>query len=141
MSKVIGMSGKRFGKLFVVGQVASDEYGAAMWVCRCGCGNVSVVRGYSLRNGDIQSCGCSRMTVQGQYGSKVHRAWKSMLARCNNSKHKLYPLYGGRGIAVCKRWLAFDKFYSDMGDCPDGMRLVRVNLKKGFTASNCQWAE
>jgi hypothetical protein len=31
-----------------------------MWNCVCKCGNTSVVRGTSLRNGSVRSCGCSR---------------------------------------------------------------------------------
>ena len=29
-----------------------------MWLCKCDCGNNTVVNGYHLKNGHIQSCGC-----------------------------------------------------------------------------------
>ena len=37
---------------------ASD--GCIMWKCKCDCGNIHFVNTNSLKNGDIQSCGCQR---------------------------------------------------------------------------------
>ena len=50
--------GMRYGSLTVI-ERSENVGGAAMWVCRCDCGNVVVVAGYSLRRG-AKSCGCRR---------------------------------------------------------------------------------
>lgn len=53
------MVGQRFGKLTVIEQ-SKDECGCVKWVCQCDCGNITVVRGSSLRSGGTKSCGCKR---------------------------------------------------------------------------------
>jgi hypothetical protein len=62
-SKLIDLSGQRFGRLRVVARSPSDKRGAARWFCRCDCGNGSlrqpvIVRADKLRLGETQSCGC-----------------------------------------------------------------------------------
>lgn len=52
---------KQFGKLTVKNKTdlrASD--GCIIWECQCDCGNIHYVNTNSLKNGDIQSCGCQR---------------------------------------------------------------------------------
>lgn len=73
-------------------------------------------------------------------GTRTYFAWRSMRARCNNPNHSAYANYGGRGIAVCKRWESYDAFYADMGEVPEGMSLDRKNTNKGYSPSNCRWA-
>ena len=52
-------------------------------------------------------------------GTKVYRAWCSILSRCYNLNYTNYKNYGGRGITACKRWVnSFPNFYNDMGNPP-----------------------
>lgn len=132
-------SGSVYGRLTVVSREGSDRYGASMWRCRCSCGNETKVRGQSLKNGDIQSCGCAKETVQGRYDTGSYRSWKAMMFRCFNLKSKSYKSFGGRGITVCERWKDFNNFFADMGERPEGAELVRLDTEKNYELSNCRW--
>lgn len=62
-----------------------------------------------------------------------------MLTRCTNPKDHKYPLYGGRGIQVCWRWLNFENFYADMGARPARTTLGRLDNDGDYEPSNCEW--
>lgn len=56
--KAIDETGNRYGKLVVIERQNIPGEGRARWLCRCSCGNTTVVDGRSLRNGNTRSCGC-----------------------------------------------------------------------------------
>lgn len=63
--RIPDMIGRRFGSLTVVLQ-GGDELTKKgtryiRWVCKCDCGRTILVRGTSLRNGHVSSCGCLRV--------------------------------------------------------------------------------
>ena len=58
MSKVIDLTGQRFGRLVVLERAENNNYGQAQWLCLCDCGNKKIINGGSLRKGATKSCGC-----------------------------------------------------------------------------------
>ena len=62
MSRLIDLSGQRFGKLTVIERAESSKQPSGQtktkWRCRCDCGTEIVVLGYCLKSGNTQSCGC-----------------------------------------------------------------------------------
>ncbi|MFD1432877.1 hypothetical protein [Lacticaseibacillus yichunensis] len=58
--KRINLTGKRFGRLVVVGFSGQASNGNALWQCQCDCGKTMVTEGYRLRHGLTSSCGCYR---------------------------------------------------------------------------------
>lgn len=62
MSALKDLAGQRFGRLLVVAR-AENYKTAAQWSCRCECGNVKVIQGYSLRAGTTTSCGCRQREI------------------------------------------------------------------------------
>lgn len=49
-------------KLTVIQEAKSKE-GRAYWLCKCDCGNTTIVSGKNLRNGNTKSCGCLQKDV------------------------------------------------------------------------------
>jgi len=56
----IDLSGKKFGMLKVVEPYDKTKKGMR-WLCKCDCGNKSVVRSDHLRSGHSKSCGCQKI--------------------------------------------------------------------------------
>lgn len=144
------MKGQVFGRLTVL-ERDSFASGKTRWLCRCECGQSTVVIGQLLRNGKTRSCGCLRSdraaetaTKHGGYvgrkPTRTMRIWKNMIQRASNPNCPMYSRYGGVGIGVCESWQTFEGFLLDMGQAPDGLTLERVDNSKGYGPDNCKWA-
>lgn len=72
--------------------------------------------------------------------TRTHQAWTNMLTRVRNPKATQAQHYSQRGITVCERWLVFENFLADMGECPAGLTLERRDNSKGYGPDNCYWA-
>ncbi len=61
--KVENMLGKKFGKLTPIERTGSDNFGRAVWLCKCDCGNMKKMASHNLKSA-FSSCGCNRRQVR-----------------------------------------------------------------------------
>ena len=157
MSRCIDLTGERFGILTVKERSGTSVHNAALWLCKCDCGNEIIVTSNNLRTGHTKSCGCVRRKKTSEWlkqnnykhgGSRtrLYRVWWGMKARTENQSNSHYKYYGARGIKVCDEWQDFSAFRSwalangynekaDFGDCT----IDRIDVDKGYAPDICRW--
>ena len=157
---IIDITGETFGRLTVLRLVETGQP-EARWECACLCGGTTIVRGWNLRSGNTQSCGCLTVEVATNRGyterpalkhghtpggkpSPTYMSWLAMRRRVNNPNETNYHNYGGRGITIDPRWqpkgTGFPAFLADMGERPEGTSLDRIDVDGDYTPSNTRWA-
>lgn len=135
------LAGKRFTKLLVINSYRVD-FGNQKYVyvseCQCDCGKIFFSRTSNL-GVSTNSCGCMQIEwriqsfkTHGLSNTKSYKFWSKMIERC------LYS--GDKNIPLSKEWRDIRNFYRDMGECPKGHALKRLNNSKGYCKSNCCWA-
>lgn len=91
------LTGKRFGKLFVVGLSSDNEKtikdGQKRWECKCDCGNTAYILTNTLLSGSAKGCGCligknlsEKSNLRDLTGQKFGRL--TVLKRAENIQYK-----------------------------------------------------
>lgn len=146
MAKFIDLTGRQFGKLFVIKRGPNNRFGTAMWICKCECGNEIIARSGDILKKEGSSCGCSRFKHRGAH-TRLFNVWYGMKQRCVYKKHNRYHNYGAKGIKICDEWLNDYAAFRDWalvngydekakrGECT----LDRIDVDGDYEPSNCRW--
>jgi hypothetical protein len=133
--KFIDRTGQEFERLRVVYYVGRKGI-RTLWLCKCRCGNYTVVSSDNLAQRRTRSCGCLLNEVSAAGIARRHGGSKTPLYV---SWTNMLQNYRRR---VCGRWKGpdgFVNFSTDMGKRPAGMVLGRKDYTLGWTPENCAW--
>ena len=140
------LTGKRFGRLKVLGRSHQNKKHKWYWLCICDCGREVAVVGVDLKSGHTQSCGClqrERTTKHGLRKTSLYSTWSDMNSRCYNPKVPEFHNYGGRGIRVCNEWkqsaTAFLNWALTKG-YKKGLTIERKDNDGNYEPNNCKFA-
>lgn len=149
--RTIDHVGRTYHRLTVIAVVAMHKQpngsSKGRVLCRCVCGAEKEVLVCNLKNrmSPVKSCGClqveTRLATPRTHGmgyTRTYKIWGKVVGRGTGKDQK--EKYFDKGIRVSEDWRKFENFFRDMGECPPGLSIDRIDNSLGYFHGNCRWA-
>ncbi len=120
--------GNTYGYLTVIERAENTKDGRAQWLCKCKCGNTTIVLGKHLRSGNTKSCGCYQK----------ERATQSNIKRTEDLTGKKFfklTVLSDVGFSKKNKFGKRDRIYECLCDCGNICLVKGKYLKNGEVTS------
>ena len=126
MPRIKDMMGYRVERLEVIGLSGRDKHGAALWKCKCDCGNIRFLTRGMLIYGRNKSCGCYKRERMSNISKSEHYNGDFIYSGIDRKDNEIgYTLKNCVPCCIicnrAKNSLSFDEFLAWIG------RLVENN--------------
>jgi hypothetical protein len=142
--RFIDITGKKFGRLFIIRRDKNDKHGKICWLTRCVCGTIKVINGESIRQRKTRSYGCFRGPGERlKHGlckngiiTPIYRLW--MAAKERAKKHHLVFSIVPKDIIIPKRCPVFGTkiVFGKNKAGPNSPSVDRIKNNKGYEKEN-----
>ena len=152
MTRVVDLTGRRFGKLVVISREGSRQ-NHSLWLCLCDCGQTVArtrqdlfVTHYSVACRDCaRASKAAKHTKHGESirgkRTKLFNIWLAMLDRCGNPRSRVFRYYGQKGVHVCDEWKTYTVFaaWARSHGYSEGLSIERRDSAGHYEPANCEW--
>lgn len=146
---------KKFGRLTILNFRKNSKYKSV--ITKCDCGIIQETSFASILAGKSQSCGCLRTEILSEKNGihfdsgkksehyRLFSRWNGIMQGCLNKKSAKYKNLGAYGVKICDEWRDYRNFkeyvLTNLGDCPDGHKLQRIDIYDDFKPGNLMWTK
>ncbi len=100
----VDLVGKKFNRLTVISRAPNTRFSQTMWLCKCDCGNRTLVLTHALKFGKIKSCGCYLRDLMIARKGSNHPNWNGGRHHHNDGYIRVYasdhPFASRRGYIL-----------------------------------------